>query len=152
MRCAQDKIINLPCENFFVLRTKLCHCSEAYQSLLCCTAFKFRFGFKRLAAIACDHALPLFLLCLLWEGGHDTFIFQITGHNLEFFLIGPDTMYLVACVAGIKKRGGGREKCKRETPIPQSPNPPIPHPLSLSPIPTPFDACYAGYASGTVLF
>ena len=47
----------------------------------------------------------------------------------SFFLIGPDTMHLVAYVAGIKKRGGGRKKCKRETPIP---NPPPSFPFSHS--------------------
>ena len=29
--------------------------------------------------VACDHALPISLLCLSWEGGLDTFIYKITG-------------------------------------------------------------------------
>ena len=38
------------------------------------------------------HALPISLLCLLWEGGYDTFINQIMC-NVDLFLIGPDTMH-----------------------------------------------------------
>ena len=38
------------------------------------------------------HALPISLLCLLWEGGYDTFINQIMC-NVELFLIGPDTIH-----------------------------------------------------------
>ena len=132
----------------YILRTKLCYCCEAWQSLLCCTAFK-RFGFKRLAAIACDHALLISLLCLLWEGEHDTLILFTRSHPQAIIwssflflfiylfkfgnitnLIGPDTMHLVACVAGTKRRGGGGEKGKSETPIS--------HPLSLSPNHYPF--------------
>ena len=38
------------------------------------------------------HALPISLLCLLWEGGYDTFINQIMC-NVELFVIGPDTIH-----------------------------------------------------------
>jgi len=50
------------------------------------------------------HALPISLLCLLWEGGYDTFINQIMC-NVELFLIGPDTMYWEQfCFIGWKVR------------------------------------------------
>jgi len=121
------KLASFPCSAriIYLMRTKLCYYCEAYESLLCCTAFKW-FGFQRLAAVACDHALLISLLCLLWERrAWYTNLFtrshpESMGRNLEFFLIDPDTMHLVACVAGTKSWEGGGEKCKKEKghPIP----------------------------------
>lgn len=47
----------------------------------------------------------------------------------SFFLIGPDTMHLVAYVAGIKREGEGEKNAKER---PQSPNPPPSFPFSQS--------------------